>query len=336
MRSNINRRDFLKLFGAAAIGFGFRDFPPGGDPAGKRPPSFRLGRTIYSIRYYDRSSESGKELGFYNRDAVVEILEERLGEPKPTQNSIWLRTKDGWMRSSFVQPVQEQTNEPLDKIPNGGALMEVTVPYTQAWSIGDQGWKRMYRCYYGTTYWVTYAFTGVNGSRWYQIFDERYRELFAVDATHLRPIKAEELSKISPDVTDKHIEIYLKRQRFTAFEYGKPVFTTPTATGVFEGDTPLGEFRVERKTPSRHMASNLEGNEFDLPGVPWVCYIAWTGVSFHGTYWHNNYGTPQSHGCINLTPEAAKWVYRWTDPFVPADENYLEADRGTRVIVYDT
>jgi len=59
------------------------------------------------------------------------------------------------------------------------------------------------------------------------------------------------------------------------------------------------------------MASNLQGNEFDLPGVPWVCYISWTGVSFHGTYWHNNYGTPQSHGCINLTPEAAKWIYRW-------------------------
>lgn len=336
MRSNINRRDFLKLFGAAAIGFGFRDFPPGGDPAGKRPPTFRLGRTIYSIRYYDQPSESGVELGFYNRDAVVEILEERLGDPKPAENSIWLRTKDGWMRSSFVQPVWERTNEPLDKIPNGGSLMEVTVPFTQAWLIDDRGWKRMYRCYYGTTYWVTNVFAGVNDSRWYQLFDERYRELYAVDATHLRPIKEEELSTISPAVADKHIEIYLKRQRFTAFENGKPVFTTPTATGVFEGDTPLGEFRVERKTPSRHMASNLEGNEFDLPGVPWVCYIAWTGVSFHGTYWHNNYGTPQSHGCINLTPEAAKWVYRWTEPFVPFDEDYVETDQGTRVIVYDT
>ncbi len=336
MRSNINRRDFLKLFGAAAIGFGFRDFPPGGDPAGKRPPSFDLGRTIYSIRYYDQPSTSGMELGYYIRDEIVEILEERIGDPKPTINPVWLRSKDGWMHSGFVQPVENKKNEPLKKIPNGGALMEVTVPFTQAWSIDDRGWKRKYRCYYGSTYWVTNVFSGVNDTYWYQIFDERYRELYAVDAADLRLIQADELTKISPDVRDKHIEIDLIRQRLTAFEYGKPIFTTPTATGSFEGDTPIGEFRVERKTPTRHMASNLTGNEFDLPGVPWVCYISWTGVAFHGTYWHNNYGTPQSHGCINLTPEASKWVYRWTDPFAPADEDYVEADQGTPVIVYES
>jgi lipoprotein-anchoring transpeptidase ErfK/SrfK len=157
-----------------------------------------------------------------------------------------------------------------------------------------------------------------------------------VEAPHLRPVTAEELSPISQDVRDKRIEIDLTRQRLTAIENGRPVFTTPTATGYFEGDTPIGEFIVERKQPTRHMASNLEGNEFDLPGVPWVCYISWTGVSFHGTYWHNNYGAPQSHGCINLTPEAAKWVYRWTNPFVPIEEDYVETDHGTRVIIYES
>ena len=83
------------------------------------------------------------------------------------------------------------------------------------------------------------------------------------------------------------------------------------------------------------MASNLEGNEFDLPGVPWVCYIAWTGVSLHGTYWHNNYGTPHSYGCINLNPKAAKWLYRWTAPYVPFDEDYVETENGTPVIVVE-
>ena len=82
------------------------------------------------------------------------------------------------------------------------------------------------------------------------------------------------------------------------------------------------------------MASNSPGNEFDLPGVPWVCYISWTGVSFHGTYWHNNYGTPQSHGCINLTPEAAKWVYRWCEPEIKIAEDYIEAENGTLVRIY--
>jgi lipoprotein-anchoring transpeptidase ErfK/SrfK len=82
------------------------------------------------------------------------------------------------------------------------------------------------------------------------------------------------------------------------------------------------------------MATETVGNPFDLPGVPWVCYISWTGVSLHGTYWHNNFGVPQSHGCINLTPEAALWLYRWSDPFVPPGEDYIETDNGTQVTIY--
>jgi hypothetical protein len=265
---------------------------------------------------------------------VVRILEERIGDPKPTHNPVWLRTPDGWLHSSYVQPVREIHNQVIMKIPDGGMLAEVTVPFTQAWSITERGWKRIYRCYYGSTYWVHHVFSGVNGLLWYQIYDERYRELYAVEAAHLRPIGSEELLPISPNVRNKRIEIDLTRQRLTAFEENQPVFTTRTATGYFEGDTPIGEFIVERKQPTRHMASNLQGNEFDLPGVPWVCYISWTGVSFHGTYWHHNYGTPQSHGCINLTPEAAKWIYRWTDPYVPFDEDYVETDHGTKVIIY--
>ena len=56
------------------------------------------------------------------------------------------------------------------------------------------------------------------------------------------------------------------------------------------------------------------GRGFDLPGVPWVTFFTSTGVSFHGTYWHNDYGTPRSHGCVNLLPEDAKFLYRWTSP----------------------
>jgi lipoprotein-anchoring transpeptidase ErfK/SrfK len=213
-------------------------------------------------------------------------------------------------------------------------LFEVTVPYTQAWLTSENNWKRAYRFYYGSTYWATYAFEGVTGDIWYQVIDDRYDEIYVVKAEDFRPVMAEELTPISPGVENKKVIVDLDRQRVIAYENNRPVFTTRIATGYFEGDTPKGEFIVERKQPSRHMASTLQGNEFDLPGVPWVCYISWTGVSLHGTYWHHNYGTPQSHGCINLTPEAAKWVYRWTEPFVPVEEDYVESENGTRVVVY--
>lgn len=319
---------------AAASGLAFRDFPPGGDPALKRPPSYDLGRVIYSMRYYADPSTRSRELGFYNRDAVVEILSETVGDPEPTHNPVWLRTADGWLHSAYVQPVKNQLNPPVTKMSVPMMLAQVTVPFTQAYQVTDRGRKRFYRCYYGSTYWVDYAFVDGMGTAWYVIYDERTEEHYQVQAEHLRPIPAEEVAPINPGAAGKRVEIDLQRQRLIAFQGSQPVFTARIATGYFEGDTPIGEFKVERKQPSRHMASNLDGNEFDLPGVPWVCYISWTGVSFHGTYWHHNYGTPQSHGCINLTPEAALWVYRWTEPFVPVDKNYIESDHGTPVIVY--
>ena len=68
-----------------------------------------------------------------------------------------------------------------------------------------------------------------------------------------------------------------------------------------------------------------DGNGFDLPGVPWVSYIHWTGIALHGTYWHNDFGTPRSRGCINLTPADARWLFRWTMPIVPPDEDDVQS-----------
>ena len=78
-------------------------------------------------------------------------------------------------------------------------------------------------------------------------------------------------------------------------------------------------------------AGDIASSGFDLPGVPWVLYITEGGISFHGTYWHNDYGRPRSHGCINLTPQAAKWVFRWTMPSVPPDKELIYGHVGTKV-----
>jgi hypothetical protein len=334
--NKITRRDFLKLglAAAATTGLGFTNFPPGGDPALRRPVENPLGRAVYSLRYYDSPSFASNEKGYYITDTVVNIHETVQSDPRPTRNPVWLRTDEGWLHSAYVQPVEQHLNTPVMDVPgNNGMLVEVTVPYTQAYWASDRGWKRIFRCYYGSTYWARYAFTNGEGVTWYQFWDERLEQTLIAQAEHMRPVPAEELAPISPEIKDKRIEIDLENQRLTAFENGSPVFTTRTATGYFEGDTPLGKFVVERKQPTRHMASTLPGNSFDLPGVPWVCYISWTGVSFHGTYWHNNFGNPQSHGCINLTPEAARWVYRWTEPSVPFGDDYVEVD-GTPVTIY--
>ena len=79
-----------------------------------------------------------------------------------------------------------------------------------------------------------------------------------------------------------------------------------------------------------------EGSEeYDLPGVAFPVYFTWSGVAIHGTYWHNDYGRRHSHGCINVTNQAARWVFRWADPVAPYDAytQKAEPDTGTPVVV---
>lgn len=334
MPLDLSRRDFLKLGTLSLLSLGFRDYPPLGNYFQGRSPTFGMGRTVYSIRYYNRPSFSSSELGYYITDSVVNIKEETIGDPGNTKNPMWLRTDEGWVHGAYIQPVKNDLNTPVLDIPAKGLLLEVTVPFTQSYNDNKGSWKRGYRFYYQSTHWAYQAFTGINGVVWYKLLDDRNGGYYYVEAQHLRPVQPQELTPISPGVPGKRIEVDLSRQYVTAYEGNRPVFVTRTATGYFEGDTPLGDFVIERKQPSRHMATEAGGDPFDLPGVPWVCYISWTGVSLHGTYWHNNYGVPQSHGCINLTPEAALWVYRWSDPIVPPDEDYVESDHGTPVTVF--
>lgn len=332
MKSHLSRREFLRISGLVALGVGLPSYPPGGNPY-LSTPALRLGRTTRSLNYYENPSYSSSELGYYNTDAVINIYKEKIGDARIDENPIWVKSKDGWLNSTYIQPVRNIKNKPVLNIPGSGMLAEVTVPYTQSWLMKNDQRKRGYRYYYSSTHWVYNAYTTTDGTVWYRIIDDGGKGSFLVIAEDLRPVTQDELIPISPGVLSKHIEIDLTSQRLRAYENSKPVFAARIASGYFEGDTPKGEFTVERKNPSRHMAARTETSEFDLPGVPWVCFISWTGVSIHGTYWHNNYGTPQSHGCINLTPEAAKWIYRWTDPYVSVNDDYEESDNGTKVVI---
>jgi lipoprotein-anchoring transpeptidase ErfK/SrfK len=149
---------------------------------------------------------------------------------------------------------------------------------------------------------------------------------------------AEELAPISPEISnkDKRIQVRLDNQIVIAYEYNSPVFVTPVSTGailrVGTYTTPQGNFLTFYKRPSRHMAAgDIAASGFDLPGVPWVQYITDGGISFHGTFWHNDFGRPRSHGCINLSCSSAKWLYRWTFPHVAINKEFSFGGVGTNV-----
>ena len=72
--------------------------------------------------------------------------------------------------------------------------------------------------------------------------------------------------------------------------------------------------------------------DYELPGVPWTCFFHEAGYAFHGTYWHDNFGTPMSRGCVNMRIDEAKWLFRWVRPLHEQDRVYSPG-YGTLVVI---
>jgi hypothetical protein len=72
------------------------------------------------------------------------------------------------------------------------------------------------------------------------------------------------------------------------------------------------------------MSGGTTGAPYDLPGIGWVSVFATGGVAIHATVWHNDFGTPKSHGCVNALPEDAKWIFRWGLPQIPYDPGMVD------------
>jgi lipoprotein-anchoring transpeptidase ErfK/SrfK len=338
----ISRRDFLKLTGAGLLGL----FLPQLDlePALAQSDPGQQGRvTTATLNIYDTPAFTGQVVRAYWRDIVVPIIGIVISEDETAFNRVWYKIgEDGYAYSGAVQPVRTVLNPPVSILPQEGALAEVTVPYTDArWDAG-QDKEFAYRFYYETTHWAVGLVQDADGNPWYKVYDDKWKFHYYAQAEHLRIIPTEELFPLSPDFPSqlKRIEVRLNEQVAIAYEDQNPVFMARIASGGrFRNgtySTPVGHHMTYHKRPSRHMAAgDLASNGFDLPGVPWVSYITESGVALHGTYWHNDFGRPRSHGCINLTSQAAKWLYRWTQPVVPPNEQMVYEKYGTGVDVFE-
>lgn len=168
------------------------------------------------------------------------------------------------------------------------------------------------------------------GHEWHEIvFDEwirypgRIAEKFYVPAEQVRAFVSPENEEYEEGVTattTKRIVVDRSDQKLYAYDGEEIVFWYPVSTGLSLTPTPRGQFVVYRKTPSRYMQGPLPGisnQYYDLPGVPWDLYFTKEGGTIHGAYWHDNFGTVWSHGCVNLSQEAARAVYAWTPVGTP-------------------
>jgi len=120
--------------------------------------------------------------------------------------------------------------------------------------------------------------------------------------------------------TNKQIIVDRSDQMLYAYENGEIVLTQSISTGIRSTPTPRGTFTVYKKTPSRYMQGPLPGissDYYDLPGVPWNLYFTEQGGVIHGAYWHDQFGKPWSHGCVNVPQGSAEKLYRWADIGTP-------------------
>jgi lipoprotein-anchoring transpeptidase ErfK/SrfK len=346
----ITRRDFLKysaMYSAAAFMTGNRTISKFALQRQVQSNATKLGRVLFDdtpvFVQPDDTGNPQKTLKF--NDVVDYNTEQTVSNSSPHQD-IWCRLADsGYVQFKYLQPVENKFNDVVMNLQNGGRLAEITVPFTNA--VVNKGSQNQQAedslmLFYGSTHWIYGLGRDNAGTLYYLVREDRWDDSFYVPAAHMRVIDDEELTPTDTtiDQTEKMIRINLNEQYLVAYENEQPVFMSALSSGLLTGDidltTPVGNYIVNYKRPSRHMVhtDRISANDNELYGVPWVSYFTDTGIAFHGTYWHNDFSKPNSHGCINLPIPAARWIYLWTQPVVPPREVKYVSNKGTRVEVY--
>ena len=368
MKRSVSRRDFLKLTG---VGLGVMAIDPFERFALSQPPSLqfptgeRLGRVsvfpnFYSAEIKASPNENAAAIRSINDDGVVEWLREVIGTNYyGGLSKTWVETPEGYIYAPFLQAVRNLPNTPIAAMPAGkaGFWAEVTVPHIDLFienpPIRSPSFRYMTetgqtpKLYYSQVVWIDQVRADETGRilyRWNEDFGYGYGygDIFWIDATALRIITDEEVAPISPDVdpAQKVIVADVFYQTISCFEGNSEVFFCKMSSGAGEFATPLGTYNAWRKMYSINMSASVaqNGAGYDTSAVSWPTFISGEGIAIHAAFWHNYFGTPRSHGCLNVKPEAAKWIYRWTTPYVSLEQTEIKMEWpnvGTQVIVKD-
>lgn len=149
------------------------------------------------------------------------------------------------------------------------------------------------------------------------------------------PGSLDDLTPIEAPDEEKWIRVDLSEQLVIAYRNDQPVRAFVISSGLPATPTVRGEFRIRTKVKEQTMYGGQGAYYYNLPGVKWVQYF-YEDYSFHGTYWHSNFGEPMSHGCLNMTNADAKWLFDWAGPVWDGETIWYkstEENPGTLVII---
>ena len=139
---------------------------------------------------------------------------------------------------------------------------------------------------------------------------------------------------------EKRIYVDLSSQTLSAYQGSTLFMQALVSTGKW-GKTPTGEFTIWEKLRATKMSGGSGASYYYLPNVPYVMFFSGSGVdagrgfSLHGTYWHNNFGHPMSHGCVNMRTVDAQKLYDWVNPVATGNITVsTKEDPGTKITIY--
>ncbi len=361
-RASISRRAFLKLtalsLGSLALRPWYRQLSGSFiSPRVQFPQAARLGRVLDGrVPLKARADIDSPDVGELYEDDIVVWLNESVGSRPLWFTQRFVETPDGYIYAPNLQMVRNQPNQPLVTLPAPeGMWVEVTVPYvdlTLANPPPRSPWLQHTltpRLYYSQIMWVDEIKQDEGGQVWYRV-NERYGsfgDIFWAPAEAMRPLSDSEMSPIHPEISDKRVMVDVTNQTLSCYEGQREVYFCRVSTGpkVTSDDnpkprwaTPLGRHSIWRKLVSVHMTGGTTGGGYDLPGIGWTVLFSGAGMAIHSTFWHNSYGVPKSHGCVNALPDDAKWIFRWTLPAAPPDTGDITVSdmQSTKVEVVET
>lgn len=296
-----------------------------------------------TISLWTKPSDESAVIRSLAVDEVLPWNREVIGKsPSGRNNNRWVETPEGYVYQPSIQKVQNFPNQPVSEIPNvngvTGMWAEVTVPYVKMslegtaplapWLGGVS--SEYWRLYYSQVVWIDQMSIDADGSVYYRINEDLghgygYGDIFWADAAAFRPLTDEDVSPIHPDEADKSIVVNVNQQVLSCLEGINEVYFCRVSTGMKYDQygqpadswvTPVGDHWIWRKCISLHMSGGTTGAGWDTMAVPWTSLFVGSGVSIHATFWHSDFGTARSHGCVNASAEDAKWIFRWTMPNV--------------------
>jgi lipoprotein-anchoring transpeptidase ErfK/SrfK len=360
---SMSRREFLKygITGAGMVFLSPFDKWLSRVAAEGFPEGENLGRvSAGKISLWTKPSANSTAISPLYLDTVLVTLREVMGEaPGYALSRRWFETPDGYIYAPSVQPVKNKPNQPVTSLSESsmgkGMWVEVTVPYVDLILMNPparspwMGGTDTPRLYYTQVIWVDAIRTTPEGAVQYRINEKfgTYGDIFWAAAEAFRPITKDEIAPINPGAADKKIVVDTGHQTLSCFEGNNEVYFCRISSGqkydidgtaVDKWATPVGSHYIWRKLFSIHMTGGTVSSGYDLPGIAWTCLFVGEGVAIHSTFWHNDYGTPRSHGCVNASPEDAKWIFRWTEPSVVYDPGDITIEKmfaSTNVVVIE-